>query len=131
VTFNGNTFDLPVLGYCAMIHGISAPGLAALLYFNRYTEDAVDLCDILSSFAPHTKASLNELSKIMGLLGKPEGIEPSLAELRCLSPQRFGNEIANLFQRLGYEVHQTPYSNDFGRDAILTKLGMSIAWAAA
>ena len=58
-----------------MIHGVSAPGLAARLHFNRYTEDAVDLCDILSSFAPHTKASLNELSKIMGMPGKPEGID--------------------------------------------------------
>jgi predicted PolB exonuclease-like 3'-5' exonuclease len=29
--------------------------------------------DILSSFAPHTKASLNELSKIMGLPGKSGG----------------------------------------------------------
>jgi 3'-5' exonuclease len=74
VMFNGNSFDLPVLRYRAMIHGVSAPGLAARLYFNRYTEDAVDLCDILSSFAPHTKASLNELSKIMGLPGKPDGI---------------------------------------------------------
>ena len=80
VTFNGNSFDLPVLRYRAMIHGVSAPGLAARLYFNRYTEDAVDLCDILSSFAPHTKASLNELSKIMGLPGKPEGIDGSEVE---------------------------------------------------
>src|SRR5271166_613030 len=75
VTFNGNTFDLPVLRYRAMIHCVSAPGLAVRPYFNRYTEDAVDLCDILSSFAPHTKASLNELSKIMGMSGKPEGID--------------------------------------------------------
>jgi 3'-5' exonuclease len=75
VTFNGNSFDLPVLRYRAMIHGISAPGLAGRPYFNRYTEDAVDLCDILSSFAPHTKASLKELSKIMGMPGKPEGID--------------------------------------------------------
>jgi predicted PolB exonuclease-like 3'-5' exonuclease len=80
VTFNGNSFDLPVLRYRAMIHGVSAPGLAARLYFNRYTEDAVDLCDILSSFAPHTKASLNELTKIMGLPGKPEGIDGSEVE---------------------------------------------------
>jgi hypothetical protein len=80
VMFNGNSFDLPVLRYRAMIHGVSAPGLAARLYFNRYTEDAVDLCDILSSFAPHTKASLNELSKIMGLPGKPEGIDGSEVE---------------------------------------------------
>src|SRR5215467_12648469 len=80
VTFNGNSFDLPVLRYRAMIHGVSAPGLAARLYFNRYTEDAVDLCDILSSFAPHAKASLNELSKIMGLPGKPEGIDGAEVE---------------------------------------------------
>jgi hypothetical protein len=80
ITFNGNSFDLPVLRYRAMIHGVSAPGLAARPYFNRYTEDAVDLCDILSSFAPHTKASLNELSKIMGMPGKPEGIDGSEVE---------------------------------------------------
>jgi 3'-5' exonuclease len=80
VTFNGNSFDLPVLRYRAMIHGVSAPGLAARLYFNRYTEDAVDLCDILSSFAPHTKASLDELSKIMGTPGKPEGIDGTEVE---------------------------------------------------
>jgi hypothetical protein len=47
---------------------------------NRYSEDAVDLCDILSSFAPHTKASLNELSKIMGLPGKPEGMDGNEVE---------------------------------------------------
>jgi hypothetical protein len=75
VTFNGNTFDLPVLRYRAMIHAVAAPGLTARPYFNRYTEDAMDLCDVLSSFAPHTKASLNELSKIMGLPGKPDDID--------------------------------------------------------
>jgi 3'-5' exonuclease len=80
VTFNGNTFDLPVLRYRAMIHAISAPGLTARPYFNRYTEDALDLCDVLSSFAPHTKASLNELSRIMGLPGKPHGIDGSEVE---------------------------------------------------
>ena len=67
-----------------MIHGISAPGLAVRPYFNRYTEDAVDLCDILSSFAPHTKASLNELSKIMGMPGKSEGIDGTDVERYCL-----------------------------------------------
>jgi 3'-5' exonuclease len=80
VTFNGNSFDLPVLRYRAMIHGVPAPGLATRPYFNRYTEDAVDLCDILSSFAPHTKASLNELSRIMGMPGKPEGMDGSEVE---------------------------------------------------
>src|SRR5262245_20108950 len=37
VTFNGNSFDLPVLRYRAMINHVSAPGLASRPYFNRYT----------------------------------------------------------------------------------------------
>src|SRR6516164_2546597 len=32
VTFNGNSFDLPVLRYRAMVHGVSAPGLSARPY---------------------------------------------------------------------------------------------------
>jgi 3'-5' exonuclease len=74
VTFNGSSFDLPVLRYRAMVHGVSAPGLSSRPYFNRYTEDAVDLCDVLSSFNPQGKATLHELSRVMGLPGKPEGI---------------------------------------------------------
>jgi predicted PolB exonuclease-like 3'-5' exonuclease len=84
VTFNGNSFDLPVLRYRAMINKVSAPGLSARPYFNRYTEDALDLCDVLSSFAPHTKASLNELSKIMGMPGKPDNIDGSEVEQHFL-----------------------------------------------
>ena len=80
VTFNGNSFDLPVLRYRAMINLVSAPGLVVRPYFSRYTEDALDLCDVLSSFAPHTKASLNELSRIMGMPGKPADIDGSEVE---------------------------------------------------
>jgi predicted PolB exonuclease-like 3'-5' exonuclease len=80
VTFNGNSFDLPVLRYRAMINEVSAPGLSARTYFNRYTEDALDLCDALSSFNPQAKASLNEISRIMGMPGKPDGIDGSQVE---------------------------------------------------
>jgi restriction system protein len=50
-----------------------------------------------------------------------KSIVPTLDELRHLSPQRFEDEMASLFARLGYKVQQTPYTNDFGRDAILEK----------
>ena len=75
VTFNGNTFDLPVLRYRAMVHGVSAPGLSSRSYFHRYTEDAIDLCDTLSSFNPQGKATLHEISRVMGLPGKPKGFD--------------------------------------------------------
>ena len=61
VTFNGSSFDLPVLRYRAMVHGVAAPGLVARPYFHRYTEDAIDLCDVLASFSSQAKATLHEL----------------------------------------------------------------------
>ena len=52
-----------------------------------------------------------------------ELLVPSLDQLRALDPQRFEDEVAAMFRRLGYEVEQTPYSGDFGRDAIMHKDG--------
>jgi 3'-5' exonuclease len=75
VTFNGSSFDLPVLRYRAMIHSIPAIGLSARPYFNRYTEDAIDLCDVLSSFSGQAKVKLHELCRVMGLPGKPNDID--------------------------------------------------------
>jgi 3'-5' exonuclease len=74
VTFNGSSFDLPVLRYRAMVHKVPAIGLAARNYFHRYTDDAIDLCDVLSSFAPGGKSTLHELCRVMGLPGKPDAI---------------------------------------------------------
>lgn len=42
---------------------------------------------------------------------------------RQMTPQRFEDSIAVLFRQLGYEVKQTPYSNDRGKDAIAWKGG--------
>ena len=74
VTFNDWSFVFPVLRYRAMVHGIAALGLASRPYFNRYTEDAVDLCDLLSSFSYQGEAKLHELCRVMGLPGKPDGM---------------------------------------------------------
>src|SRR5262245_14436004 len=57
-----------------MVHGVAALGLSARSYFNRYTDDAIDLCDVLSSFSSQAKATLHELCRVMGLPGKPDGM---------------------------------------------------------
>jgi 3'-5' exonuclease len=80
VTFNGGGFDLPVLRYRAMIHQVFAPGMHNRAYYHRYTEDNVDLCDVLSSFNYGGKVKLDELSRIMGLPGKPGGMDGSQVE---------------------------------------------------
>jgi hypothetical protein len=61
VTFNGSGFDLPVLRYRAMINRVPAPGLQARPYFDRYTTDAIDLCDVRGSFSGRGKMKLDEL----------------------------------------------------------------------
>lgn len=43
--------------------------------------------------------------------------------LLSMKPQEFENLIADIFQKRGYSVKQTPYVNDRGRDAILLKEG--------
>ena len=80
VSFNGNSFDLPVLRYRAMVHRLSAPGLEIRGYFKRYTDDATDLCDVLSSFDSRSKMKLNDLCLALDLPGKPEGIDGSQVE---------------------------------------------------
>ena len=77
ITFNGHSFDLPVLRYRAMVNRISAAGLQVRQYFHRYTDDAVDLCDVLGSYVPGGKVKLDEVSKILGLPGKPDGVDGS------------------------------------------------------
>jgi predicted PolB exonuclease-like 3'-5' exonuclease len=80
VTFNGNTFDLPVLRYRAMINRVSAAGLLTRQYFHRYTDDAVDLCDVLASFESRGKVKLDFLMKVLNMSGKPTGVDGSQVE---------------------------------------------------
>ena len=87
ITFNGHSFDLPVLRYRAMVNRVSAGGLQVRQYFHRYTDHALDLCDALGSYMPGAKVKLDEVSKILGLSGKPEGIDGSRVEEMVLAGQ--------------------------------------------
>lgn len=77
VSFNGHGFDLPVLRYRTMLHRLAAPGLNCRAYYNRYTDDCLDLCDALSSFDARSKMSLDALCRMLGIAGKPVGIDGS------------------------------------------------------
>jgi predicted PolB exonuclease-like 3'-5' exonuclease len=87
ITFNGHRFDLPVLRYRAMVNRVSAVGLQVRPYFHRFSDDALDLCDALGSFSPGARVKLDEISKILGLPGKPEGVDGSRVEEMVLAGQ--------------------------------------------
>ncbi len=76
VSFNGRTFDLPVLKYRAMVHGIEAPWLHKSgdkwnSYGYRYaTEWHCDLLDVLSDYGASARVKLNEVCAVMGFPGK-------------------------------------------------------------
>jgi 3'-5' exonuclease len=80
VTWNGHAFDLPVLRYRAMVNRVAAEELQVRQYFHRFTDDALDLCDVLGSYVPGVKVKLDEVTRILGLPGKPEGIDGSRVE---------------------------------------------------
>src|SRR4051794_35797624 len=93
VTFNGSSFDLPVLRYRAMINRVAAPGLSLRPYFNRYTEDALDLCDALASFDQRAKTNLNDLCRALAFAGKPDGMDGGEVE-RYVREGRIGEVAA-------------------------------------
>jgi len=76
VTFNGRGFDLPVIRYRALKHGLEAPWLARGLnrwdnYNHRYnTEWHLDLMDALSGFGASKFCSLSEICRLLRLPGK-------------------------------------------------------------
>ncbi len=76
VSFNGRTFDLPVLKYRAMKYGISVPWLYQMgdkwnSYNSRYSLDwHCDLIDGLSDFGASARIKLNEVCSILGFPGK-------------------------------------------------------------
>ena len=63
-----------------MVNRVPAAGLQVQQYFHRYTEDALDLCDVLGSYVPGAKVKLDDESKILGLSGKPVRLDGSDVE---------------------------------------------------
>lgn len=78
ITWNGGGFDLPLLVYRALHHGVSAgryfetsaPDFRFNNYLNRYHERHTDLMDVFSGHQFRGAAPLDELSRFLGLPGK-------------------------------------------------------------
>lgn len=80
VSWNGSGFDLPVLHYRALRHGLSAPrywetgaddqSFRWNNYLSRFHERHTDLMDVLSAYQPRATAPLDEIAQLLGLPGK-------------------------------------------------------------
>lgn len=80
VSWNGSGFDLPVLHYRALFHGIAAPSYwetgdnqQAFRYNNylsRYHYRHIDLMDLLSGYQARAVAPLDAMAKLLGFPGK-------------------------------------------------------------
>ncbi len=80
VSWNGGGFDLPVLHYRALRHGVQAPrywetghedgAFRYNNYLSRYHWRHVDLMDVLSGYQVRARASLADVAGLLGLPGK-------------------------------------------------------------
>ena len=80
VSWNGSGFDLPVLHYRALRHGIQAPRYWEMgetdrdfkwnNYLSRFHWRHVDLMDVLAGFQHRGRASLDQMAVLLGYPGK-------------------------------------------------------------
>lgn len=97
VSWNGSGFDLPVLHYRALLHGISAPRYWETgendtqfrynNYLSRYHYRHLDLMDVLASYNARAFAPLDGIATLLGFPGKMGQSGASVAE------QFFSGEI--------------------------------------
>jgi len=80
VSWNGGGFDLPVLHYRALLHGIQAPRYWDTgnddrefkwnNYLSRYHAWHTDLMDVLAGYQLRANAKLDEIASMLGFPGK-------------------------------------------------------------
>jgi len=80
VTWNGSSFDLPVIHYRALLHGVAAPRYWETgnedqtfrwnNYLNRYHYRHTDVMDVLAAYQSRAKAPLDQIALMLGLPGK-------------------------------------------------------------
>jgi predicted PolB exonuclease-like 3'-5' exonuclease len=102
VSWNGAGFDLPVLHYRALLHGVTAArywetgdtdsSFRYSNYLSRFHWRHMDLMDILSGFQGRGRASLDDVATLLGFPGKvgmhgadvwPAYLRGELADIRA------------------------------------------------
>ena len=87
ISFNGRGFDVPVLKYRAMVHGLSCPrwfnqGDKWNNYDARYSQDYhLDLLEVLSDHGASARCSMDEVAAAFHLPGKLETAGDNVREL--------------------------------------------------
>jgi len=80
VSWNGSGFDLPVLHYRSLLHGVVArrywesgeddTSFRWNNYLSRFHQRHTDLMDVLSAYQPRASVSLQDMAVLLGLPGK-------------------------------------------------------------
>lgn len=80
VSWNGGGFDLPVLHYRSLLHGVAAPKYWEVgeneanfrwnNYLNRFHYRHTDLMDVLAGYQSRANAPLDDIACMMGFPGK-------------------------------------------------------------
>src|SRR5678815_2874433 len=80
VTYNGRSFDLPVLALRSLRHGVPMTWYYQGRARHRYSEEGhLDLCDLLSDYGAARALSLDSVARLIGLPGKI-GVDGSQVE---------------------------------------------------
>jgi hypothetical protein len=80
VSWNGSGFDLPVIHYRSLLHGVAAPrywdtggedkSFKWNNYLSRFHERHTDIMDVLAGYQPRAVARLDEVATLLGFPGK-------------------------------------------------------------
>jgi predicted PolB exonuclease-like 3'-5' exonuclease len=80
VSWNGSGFDLPVLSYRALVHGVTAQRywdwgdddreFRFNNYLGRYHTRHLDLMDVMAGYQPRANAGLDAMARLCGFPGK-------------------------------------------------------------
>jgi len=133
VSWNGGGFDLPVLNYRALAHGLAAPkfwdqgeddrDFRYNSYVSRYHARHLDLMDVLAMYQPRNNAPLDDVAQLAGLPGKigigGAGVWPAYLEGRIEEIRRYCEaDTANTyllylrFQRLRGAFSDAQYASE-------------------